>query len=84
MKNSQAERDYLRQKVLEILQESGNALKQLEIEINDQKRNKKSDSIGSKNGHDIDLDNPKGDGGYDSDTEKAICCQWCCLGIKFG
>ena len=73
--NSQAERDYLRQKILEIFQEDENALK--EHEENSYNNNKidrkrgyslpnndgrKSDSISSKNGHNIDLvDNTKVD-----------------------
>ena len=69
--NSQAERDYLRQKILEIFQEDENALKEHEeIENNNNRKRgyslpnndgRKSDSISSKNGHNIDLDNPKVD-----------------------
>ena len=69
--NSQAERDYLRQKILEIFQEDENALKEHEEIENNNNRNRgyslsnndgrKSDSISSKNGHNIDLDNPKVD-----------------------
>ena len=63
--NSQAERDYLRQKILEIFQEDENALKEHEeIENNNNRKRgyslsnndgRKSDSISSKNGHNIDL-----------------------------
>ena len=69
---SQAERDYLRQKILEIFEEDESALKEQDdsnIE-NNRKRGfslpndgigRKSDSITNNAGQNIDLDNPKVD-----------------------
>ena len=69
---SQAERDYLRQKILEIFEEDESALKEQDdsnIENNRMRGfslpndgiGRKSDSITNNSGQNIDLDNPKVD-----------------------